>query len=152
MLQVYWEHFELTWHSRQVTNLLDVNKLYTTACWPFGLVFQVMGVFSKEYIPQGTRFGPLQGDIYTKDSVPKEVNRKYFWRVRPLNTSVNLLLWGLRTLIRKVSGTKWRSLIFLSDSSGLSPHHREQSLSHRSLRQAGLFLYILEEVVSGGSL
>lgn len=45
-------------------------------------VFQVMGVFSKEYIPQGTRFGPLQGVIYTKDNVPKQANRKYFWRVR----------------------------------------------------------------------
>lgn len=43
---------------------------------------QVTGVFSKEYIPQGTRFGPLQGDLYTKDNVPKEANRKYFWRVR----------------------------------------------------------------------
>ncbi|XP_038131904.1 PR domain zinc finger protein 1-like [Cyprinodon tularosa] len=42
---------------------------------------EVTGVFSKEYIPQGTRFGPLRGDIYTKDSVPKEANRKYFWRI-----------------------------------------------------------------------
>lgn len=42
----------------------------------------MIGVFSKEYIPQGTRFGPLRGDIYTKDNVPKEANRKYFWRVR----------------------------------------------------------------------
>uniref|UniRef100_A0A3B5MNH2 PR domain zinc finger protein 1 n=1 Tax=Xiphophorus couchianus TaxID=32473 RepID=A0A3B5MNH2_9TELE len=42
---------------------------------------EVTGVFSKEYIPQGTRFGPLQGDLYTKDSVPKEANRKYFWRI-----------------------------------------------------------------------
>ncbi|KAG7457979.1 hypothetical protein MATL_G00232990 [Megalops atlanticus] len=41
---------------------------------------EVTGVFSKEYIPQGTRFGPLQGDIYTKENVPKHVNRKYFWR------------------------------------------------------------------------
>lgn len=45
-------------------------------------LFQVTGVFSKEYIPQGTRFGPLQGEIYTKDNVPKQANRKYFWRVR----------------------------------------------------------------------
>lgn len=45
-------------------------------------MFQVTGVFSKEYIPQGTRFGPLQGDIYTKDNVPNQANRKYFWRVR----------------------------------------------------------------------
>ncbi|XP_049606297.1 PR domain zinc finger protein 1 isoform X1 [Syngnathus scovelli] len=42
---------------------------------------EVSGVFSKEYIPQGTRFGPLQGDIYTKDNVPKQANRKYFWRI-----------------------------------------------------------------------
>ncbi|XP_061839137.1 PR domain zinc finger protein 1 isoform X1 [Nerophis lumbriciformis] len=42
---------------------------------------EVIGVFSKEYIPQGTRFGPLQGDIYTKDNVPKQANRKYFWRI-----------------------------------------------------------------------
>lgn len=39
-------------------------------------------MFSKEYIPLGTRFGPLQGEIYTKDNVPKQANRKYFWRVR----------------------------------------------------------------------
>uniref|UniRef100_A0AAZ3S9B5 PR domain zinc finger protein 1 n=1 Tax=Oncorhynchus tshawytscha TaxID=74940 RepID=A0AAZ3S9B5_ONCTS len=42
---------------------------------------EVTGVFSKEYIPQGTRFGPLQGDIYTKYNVPKQANRKYFWRI-----------------------------------------------------------------------
>ncbi|XP_031442540.1 PR domain zinc finger protein 1 [Clupea harengus] len=42
---------------------------------------EVTGVFSKEYIPQGTRFGPLQGDIYTKDNVPPQANRKYFWRI-----------------------------------------------------------------------
>ncbi|XP_077363600.1 PR domain zinc finger protein 1 isoform X2 [Festucalex cinctus] len=42
---------------------------------------EVTGVFSKEYIPQGTRFGPLQGDIYAKDNVPKHANRKYFWRI-----------------------------------------------------------------------
>uniref|UniRef100_A0A672S9E6 PR domain zinc finger protein 1 n=1 Tax=Sinocyclocheilus grahami TaxID=75366 RepID=A0A672S9E6_SINGR len=42
---------------------------------------QVAGVFSKEYIPQGTRFGPLQGLIYTKENVPLQTNRKYFWRI-----------------------------------------------------------------------
>uniref|UniRef100_A0A671VS80 PR domain zinc finger protein 1 n=1 Tax=Sparus aurata TaxID=8175 RepID=A0A671VS80_SPAAU len=47
----------------------------------YGADNEVTGVFSKEYIPQGTRFGPLQGDIYTKDSVPKQANRKYFWRI-----------------------------------------------------------------------
>ncbi|KAG2460667.1 PR domain zinc finger protein 1-like isoform X2 [Polypterus senegalus] len=42
---------------------------------------EVIGVFSKEYIPQRTRFGPLIGQIYTKDNVPKNANRKYFWRI-----------------------------------------------------------------------
>uniref|UniRef100_A0A3P9MDT9 PR domain zinc finger protein 1 n=1 Tax=Oryzias latipes TaxID=8090 RepID=A0A3P9MDT9_ORYLA len=42
---------------------------------------EVVGVCSREYIPQGTRFGPLVGEIYTADSVPKDANRKYFWRI-----------------------------------------------------------------------
>uniref|UniRef100_A0A3Q3VWY3 PR domain zinc finger protein 1 n=1 Tax=Mola mola TaxID=94237 RepID=A0A3Q3VWY3_MOLML len=42
---------------------------------------QVVGVCSREYIPKGTRFGPLVGEIYTAESVPKDANRKYFWRI-----------------------------------------------------------------------
>ncbi|XP_008848521.1 PR domain zinc finger protein 1 [Nannospalax galili] len=42
---------------------------------------EVIGVLSKEYIPKGTRFGPLIGEIYTNDTVPKNANRKYFWRI-----------------------------------------------------------------------
>nr|XP_054110280.1 PR domain zinc finger protein 1 isoform X3 [Callithrix jacchus] len=42
---------------------------------------EVIGVMSKEYIPKGTRFGPLIGEIYTSDTVPKNANRKYFWRI-----------------------------------------------------------------------
>uniref|UniRef100_A0A3Q0RFN3 PR domain zinc finger protein 1 n=1 Tax=Amphilophus citrinellus TaxID=61819 RepID=A0A3Q0RFN3_AMPCI len=42
---------------------------------------EVLGVCSREYIPKGTRFGPLVGEIYTADSVPKDANRKYFWRI-----------------------------------------------------------------------
>ncbi|XP_033219465.1 PR domain zinc finger protein 1-like [Belonocnema kinseyi] len=40
-----------------------------------------LGVWSTSYIPKGTRFGPLVGQKYTKDSVPADANRKYFWRV-----------------------------------------------------------------------
>ncbi|KAG8233359.1 hypothetical protein J437_LFUL005820 [Ladona fulva] len=43
--------------------------------------FQIQGVWSTSYIPKGTRFGPLVGEIYTTDNVPKTANRKYFWRV-----------------------------------------------------------------------
>ncbi|KAJ7985518.1 hypothetical protein DPEC_G00352890 [Dallia pectoralis] len=42
---------------------------------------EVIGVASREYIPKGTRFGPLVGQSYTTDSVPSDANRKYFWRI-----------------------------------------------------------------------
>ncbi|RWS31652.1 PR domain zinc finger protein 1-like protein, partial [Leptotrombidium deliense] len=58
------------------------------ACLPRNLILKpsqtlldVLGVWSTDYIPRGTRFGPLVGTVYTKDEVPKEANRKYFWRV-----------------------------------------------------------------------
>jgi hypothetical protein len=41
----------------------------------------VLGVWSTDYIPKGTRFGPLRGQRYQADQVPKDANRKYFWRV-----------------------------------------------------------------------
>ncbi|XP_067305948.1 PR domain zinc finger protein 1a [Pseudorasbora parva] len=42
---------------------------------------EVTGVVSREYIPKGTRFGPLVGESYTAENVPKDANRKYFWRI-----------------------------------------------------------------------
>ncbi|XP_061842774.2 PR domain zinc finger protein 1 [Nerophis lumbriciformis] len=42
---------------------------------------QVLGVTSKELIPKGTRFGPLIGAMYTNETLLKDANRKYFWRV-----------------------------------------------------------------------
>ncbi|KPP73171.1 PR domain zinc finger protein 1-like [Scleropages formosus] len=42
---------------------------------------EIIGVISKEYIPKGTRFGPLVGESYTTDSVPEDANTKYFWRI-----------------------------------------------------------------------
>ncbi|XP_034087568.1 PR domain zinc finger protein 1 isoform X1 [Gymnodraco acuticeps] len=42
---------------------------------------EVLGVTSKELIPQGTRFGPLVGESYTNETLPKDPDRKYFWRV-----------------------------------------------------------------------
>ncbi|XP_069961214.1 PR domain zinc finger protein 1-like isoform X2 [Cherax quadricarinatus] len=44
-------------------------------------ISDVMGIWSTDYIPRGTRFGPLVGECYAKDQVPKTANRKYFWRV-----------------------------------------------------------------------
>ncbi|XP_022647630.1 PR domain zinc finger protein 1-like isoform X2 [Varroa jacobsoni] len=41
----------------------------------------VLGVWSTDYIPRGTRFGPLIGERYERDAVPPDANRKYFWRV-----------------------------------------------------------------------
>ncbi|XP_019908653.2 PR domain zinc finger protein 1 isoform X3 [Esox lucius] len=42
---------------------------------------EVLGVTSRELIRKGTGFGPLVGQCYTNDTVPKNANRKYFWRV-----------------------------------------------------------------------
>ncbi|XP_022045094.1 PR domain zinc finger protein 1 [Acanthochromis polyacanthus] len=42
---------------------------------------EVLGVTSKELIPKGTRFGPLVGETYTNETLLKDANRKYFWRV-----------------------------------------------------------------------
>lgn len=43
--------------------------------------YHVLGVWSTGYIPQGTRFGPLVGEVYPKDVAPNPANRNYFWRV-----------------------------------------------------------------------
>ncbi|XP_034610244.1 tissue-resident T-cell transcription regulator protein ZNF683 [Trachemys scripta elegans] len=42
---------------------------------------KVVAVLSREYIPSGTRFGPLVGEVYTKENVPKNADRKHFWRI-----------------------------------------------------------------------
>uniref|UniRef100_A0A3Q3WVX6 PR domain zinc finger protein 1 n=1 Tax=Mola mola TaxID=94237 RepID=A0A3Q3WVX6_MOLML len=42
---------------------------------------EVLGVTSREQIPKGTRFGPLVGESYTEETLPKDADRKYFWRV-----------------------------------------------------------------------
>ncbi|XP_057653135.1 PR domain zinc finger protein 1 isoform X1 [Diorhabda carinulata] len=46
------------------------------------VVANAQGVWSTGYIPRGTRFGPLVGEIYAKDSVPSSTNRNYLWRVQ----------------------------------------------------------------------
>ncbi|XP_050309118.1 PR domain zinc finger protein 1 isoform X2 [Anthonomus grandis grandis] len=48
---------------------------------PSNALSDAQGVWSTGYIPRGTRFGPLVGEIYAKDAVPISANRKYFWRV-----------------------------------------------------------------------
>nr|XP_015802880.2 PR domain zinc finger protein 1 isoform X1 [Nothobranchius furzeri] len=42
---------------------------------------EVLGVTSKELIPKGTRFGPFVGESYTNETLPKNADRRYFWRV-----------------------------------------------------------------------
>lgn len=42
---------------------------------------QVLGVWSTDYIPKGTRFGPLKGDLYDKDELPSKGNRNYLWPI-----------------------------------------------------------------------
>ena len=47
----------------------------------------IIGVWAKEYIPAGTRFGPMVGDVYPRAEVPQSVDRKYFWRVYDKTTN-----------------------------------------------------------------
>jgi len=47
----------------------------------------IIGVWAKENIPAGTRFGPMLGEIYLKNNVPPSVDRKYFWRVYDKTTN-----------------------------------------------------------------
>ncbi|XP_074832161.1 tissue-resident T-cell transcription regulator protein ZNF683 [Carettochelys insculpta] len=42
---------------------------------------KVAAVLSREYIPPGTRFGPLVGEVYTKENVPKNADRRRCWRI-----------------------------------------------------------------------
>ncbi|XP_066513361.1 PR domain zinc finger protein 1-like [Hoplias malabaricus] len=73
-----------TWDSPQEKP--DLNRAQSSL--PRNLAFrysadfkEVIGVVSREYIPKGTRFGPLVGEKYTAENVPKDANRKYFWRI-----------------------------------------------------------------------
>ncbi|KAG9493311.1 hypothetical protein GDO78_001291 [Eleutherodactylus coqui] len=66
----------------------ESNLVQAQASLPRNLLFkhtpgskEVVGVVSKEYIPKGTRFGPFVGEVYTEVTVPKNANRKYFWRI-----------------------------------------------------------------------
>ncbi|XP_051999867.1 PR domain zinc finger protein 1a [Xyrauchen texanus] len=66
----------------------SVSLTRAEASLPMNLAFkhppdskEVIGVVSRECIPKGTRFGPLVGESYTAEDVPKDANRKYFWRI-----------------------------------------------------------------------
>ncbi|KOX77888.1 PR domain zinc finger protein 1 [Melipona quadrifasciata] len=63
------------------TNRAEASLPRNLVLKPSQALNDVLGVWSTSYIPKGTRFGPLVGQVYTKDSVPADANRKYFWRV-----------------------------------------------------------------------
>ncbi|KAF2355354.1 SET domain [Trinorchestia longiramus] len=45
-------------------------------CWSLDL-----GVWSKDLIPRGTRFGPLRGELYKPHDLPRNQNKNFLWRV-----------------------------------------------------------------------
>ncbi|RXG53706.1 hypothetical protein Avbf_09375 [Armadillidium vulgare] len=60
----------------------------------------ILGVWSTDNIPRGTRFGPFKGNIYAIDQVPPTANRNYFWRsniyfytIKPIKPDEELLVW-----------------------------------------------------------
>uniref|UniRef100_A0A7N8WYA6 PR domain zinc finger protein 1 n=1 Tax=Mastacembelus armatus TaxID=205130 RepID=A0A7N8WYA6_9TELE len=79
---------DTAWEAGPDSDAMMTTTTRAEASLPRNLVFkhpadskEVVGVCSREYIPKGTRFGPLVGEIYTADSVPRDANRKYFWRI-----------------------------------------------------------------------
>ncbi|CAL8110818.1 unnamed protein product [Orchesella dallaii] len=48
---------------------------------PSGVNNECVGVFSSDYIPVGTRFGPVVGEVWHPEEVPADKCRKYFWRI-----------------------------------------------------------------------
>ncbi|XP_051262537.1 PR domain zinc finger protein 1a [Dicentrarchus labrax] len=79
---------DTAWEAGPDSDAMTTTTTRAEASLPRNLAFkhpadskEVVGVCSREYIPKGTRFGPLVGEIYTADSVPKDANRKYFWRI-----------------------------------------------------------------------
>ncbi|XP_037641826.1 PR domain zinc finger protein 1a [Sebastes umbrosus] len=79
---------DTAWEAGPDSEAMTTTATRAEASLPRNLAFkhpadskEVVGVCSREYIPKGTRFGPLVGEIYTADSVPKDINRKYFWRI-----------------------------------------------------------------------
>ncbi|XP_064488240.1 PR domain zinc finger protein 1-like isoform X2 [Ornithodoros turicata] len=63
------------------TNRAEASLPRNLLLKPSQTLTDVLGVWSTDYIPRGTRFGPLVGVVYQKDEVPADANRKYFWRV-----------------------------------------------------------------------
>ncbi|XP_076357807.1 PR domain zinc finger protein 1-like isoform X2 [Tachypleus tridentatus] len=66
---------------KDCSNKAETSLPRNLALKPSQMLTDVLGVWSTDYIPRGTRFGPLVGEIYNKDNVPTNANRKYFWRV-----------------------------------------------------------------------
>ncbi|KAG5883139.1 hypothetical protein JTB14_015368 [Gonioctena quinquepunctata] len=90
LTNIHEEEFEL--HSTYIVPDLPVDPgtpNRAEATLPRNLVLKssqvllnTQGVWSTGYIPRGTRFGPLVGEIYAKDAIPNSANRNYFWRVQ----------------------------------------------------------------------
>ena len=47
----------------------------------------LIGVWAKEFIPAGTRFGPIVGEVYPALQVPQNCDRRHFWRVYDKKTN-----------------------------------------------------------------
>ena len=45
---------------------------------------QVMGVWSVDYIPRGTRFGPVTGEIIRQESECADLPLKHHWKVNEI--------------------------------------------------------------------
>ncbi|GAB6022650.1 PR domain containing [Chamberlinius hualienensis] len=70
-----------TWKESDAVNKAQLSLPRNLVLKPSLSFREGLGVWSTDYIPKGTRFGPLVGAVYHKDAVPNSSNRNYFWRV-----------------------------------------------------------------------
>ncbi|KAK2715943.1 PR domain zinc finger protein 1-like isoform X2 [Artemia franciscana] len=100
----------------QIPNRAQATIPRNLALKPSKALNDVLGVWSTDYIPKGTRFGPLVGDVYARDTVPKNANRKYFWRVYK-NGQLNHYIDGYDT--SKANWMRYVNPAYSSDSQNL---------------------------------
>ncbi|XP_013382596.1 PR domain zinc finger protein 1 isoform X2 [Lingula anatina] len=66
---------------RDLPNRAEASLPRNLVLKPSQIFTDVVGVWSTDYIPKGTRFGPLVGEIFTKDSIPRTAEKKFLWQV-----------------------------------------------------------------------
>ncbi|KAG8176978.1 hypothetical protein JTE90_024798 [Oedothorax gibbosus] len=63
------------------TNRAEASLPRNLALKPSKATPNALGIFAKDYIPVGTRFGPFDGERYHASEVNHVTSKKFFWRI-----------------------------------------------------------------------